>query len=122
MNNFKSIFPKIRKRTQNIVESVYFELKFKELHIGTLKFEKDLWSFSYTEEFKNQNSFDPIVPFPDLNKVYESANLWSFFSSRIPDMETSSEKKEKQNELYVEQLKTYGRKTITNPYDLLAVG
>lgn len=122
MKSIYNVFLKVFKRSKVIEESVFFELKFKELHIGTLKFENDLWSFSYTEEFKNQNSFDPIVPFPDLNKVYESANLWSFFSSRIPDMETSSEKKEKQNELYVEQLKTYGRKTITNPYDLLAVG
>jgi hypothetical protein len=105
------------------VASVYFELKYKEMPIGTLEFKDNCWLFTYCEAFKNQHEIAPIVSFPDVNTVYKSENLWSFFTSRIPDVVNSSStlKEEKNNDNYVQQLKTYGRKSITNPFDLLAV-
>lgn len=105
------------------ISSFVFELKYKEMSIGTLEFKDDCWFFSYSEDFKNQNEIASIVSFPDINKIYKSQHLWSFFTSRIPDIEssTSNLKEEKNNNNYVQQLKTYGRKSITNPFDLLVV-
>jgi hypothetical protein len=105
------------------IATVSFELKYKQMAIGTLEFKDNSWFFTYTEVFKSQNEIAPIVSFSDVNKIYESQNLWSFFTSRIPNVVKSSStvKEEKNNVNYVQQLKTYGRKSITNPFDLLVV-
>jgi len=98
---------------------VVFELKYKECLIGHLEYQENEWSFSYSEEFKTQSELAPIISFPDLNKKYEGKELWSFFLSRIPDnVSTSSDSIKKHNEDLISQLKEYGRKTITNPFDL----
>ncbi len=106
-------------------DNVVFELKYKKLLIGTLEYklkEKE-WRFEYSEEFKNQDNIAPIISFPDVNKTYNGKKLWSFFSSRIPDnvSESSNEAEEKtSNSNLIDLLKSYGQKTITNPFDLLA--
>lgn len=98
---------------------VIFELKYKEFLIGHLEYQDNQWFFSYSEEFKNQSELAPIISFPDLNKKYEGKELWSFFLSRIPDnVDASSDSAKKHNEDLIDQLKEYGRKTITNPFDL----
>ncbi|MEX1191906.1 MAG: HipA N-terminal domain-containing protein [Brumimicrobium sp.] len=103
-------------------DNAVFELKYKNLLIGTLefKFKEQEWHFEYSAEFKSQNKIAPILSFPDTNKVYSGKELWSFFSSRIPDnVGESSEIKEKNaNSSLIDLLKSYGQKTITNPFDL----
>lgn len=97
-----------------------FELKYKDDVIGFLEFKDDQWSFYYSVSFKTQVEIAPIITFPDVNKKYEGRELWSFFSSRIPDNIGSSKESTKKHNLdLINQLKNYGRKTITNPFDLL---
>lgn len=98
---------------------VIFELKYKEVIIGYLEYKDNQWSFEYSEEFKTQSELAPIVSFPDISKKYEGKELWSFFSSRIPDnIGTSGDSVKKHNEDLIDQLKEYGRKTVTNPFQL----
>lgn len=103
-------------------ENAVFELKYKNLLIGTLeyKFKENVWYFEYSEEFKRQNKIAPILSFPNTNKVYSGKELWSFFASRIPDNTSeSADNKEKEcNSSMIDLLKSYGQKTITNPFDL----
>ena len=63
-----------------------FILTYEKLKIGFLNVENGKWEFSYSEEFKSQDELEPIVDFPDKNKVYISGELWPFFSSRIPEV------------------------------------
>lgn len=103
-------------------ENVVFELKYKSLLIGTLEFNfnEDEWFFEYSEEFINQNKIAPIISFPNTNKVYNGKELWSFFSSRIPDNASDPRdiKEKNSNSNLIDLLKSYGHKTITNPFDL----
>lgn len=112
--------------TQQVIDKIVFELKYKDISIGFLEFTGNKWLFFYSESFKLQNEISPIVSFPDMNKKYQGSELWSFFSSRIPDnIENSSSLEEqhsrnhkKTNENLIQLLKSHGRKTITNPFDL----
>lgn len=103
-------------------ENVVFELKYKNLLIGMLKykFKEDQWCFEYSEEFKNQKDIAPILSFPNTDKVYSGKALWSFFTSRIPDntSESIDNKEKKTNTSLIDLLKAYGQRTITNPFDL----
>lgn len=61
-----------------------FHLKYKNLLVGILTYDKNKWIFEYSDDFKNQNVIKPIINFPDVNKVYESYELMPFFAARIP--------------------------------------
>jgi HipA-like protein len=121
------LFKKTKKSSETTIKDdiqlnfgkVVFELKYKDCLIGQLEYENNQWYFSYSDQFKNQSELAPIVSFPDVSKKYEGKELWSFFLSRIPDnVTTSSESVKKHNQDLINQLKEYGRKTITNPFDL----
>ena len=55
--------------TTPMVVSAAFELSYKTLPIGHLKFSNDIWSFEYTLTFKNQEQIDAIIDFPNKNKI-----------------------------------------------------
>lgn len=126
--SFKNIFKK-KTKVKNVesIESLnkkdtVFELKYKKLLIGTLTYDYTFeeWVFAYSEAFKNQTKIDTLLLFPDSDKTYKSKELWTFFLSRIPD-NTSKVKinKEKTSNIgLIELLKSYGQRTITNPFDL----
>lgn len=128
--SFKNIFKKNKDHKINYKnniksltdENVVFKLKYKNLLIGTLeyKFEKNVWYFEYSEAFKSQKNIAPILSFPKTDKVYIGKELWSFFSSRIPDNvnESNKTKEKNTNPSLIDLLKSYGKKTITNPFDL----
>ncbi|MCG8311318.1 MAG: hypothetical protein MI975_28275 [Cytophagales bacterium] len=102
-----------------------FILAYEKLIIGFLNVENGKWEFSYSQDFKSQDELEPIVDFPDKNKVYVSDELWPFFSSRIPSLNRPSIKEtlNKSNidsTDIVELLKLFGQKTIANPYNLQA--
>lgn len=131
ISSIKNIFDSLKKSNSNnqspdtdsVIEKAKFTLSYKELVIGYLEFlpNDNTWSFSYSEEFKNQNSIAPIISFPDTNQIYHGKELWSFFSSRIPDnvgLSSSESKSTKENKTLINLLKSYGHKTITNPFDL----
>jgi HipA-like protein len=124
-NIFKKKNPKMNyeKGVKSLTdENAVFELKYKNLLIGTLeyKFKEDEWYFEYSMEFKSQNKIAPILSFPNTDKVYSGKELWSFFSSRIPDntSESTDNKEKESNASLIGLLKSYGQKTITNPFDL----
>jgi HipA-like protein len=107
------------KTPQNTVAR--FELSYKDLVIGYLTLNNGKWSFMYSPDFVNQRRLMPMVDFPDVNKVYESEELWPFFTSRIP----SQSQPEVQNTIRrrnidagneVSLLDLFGKRTITNPF------
>jgi HipA-like protein len=103
-----------------------FNLTFKTLEIGTLMYNKVIWTFQYSNDFINQAKVKPIMGFPNVNKVYESDTLFPFFDFRIPSLKRPEIqemiKKQKMDATNkVELLTFFGRKTITNPYVLTAI-
>lgn len=93
-----------------------FDLMLGTLHVGTLIYSNDVWKFSYSDEFKQQTSFIPLVNFPSKDKVYESDQLWPFFASRLPG--NAKLESEASKDDIVTLLQKYGRHVITNPYVL----
>lgn len=105
---------------------VVFILLLDELVIGTLTWKEGEWRFKYSEDFKNQDNYKPLINFPNKDKDYLSEQLWPFFASRIPGLgqpivQDFLHKKgiEKADEASL--LKEFGKRTISNPYILEAV-
>ena len=100
-----------------------FLLTYKELEIGYLRHSEGKWIFEYSDEFKNQNQIAVLIDFPDKSHHYESPYLWPFFSHRIPGLGQPQVqeiiKEEKLNpENEIDLLKRFGKKSITNPFEL----
>lgn len=100
-----------------------FSLFLGNLLVGKLSVIEGRWQFEYSEEFKQKTEFRPLVEFPDLDKVYENGELWQFFASRIPsteqpDVETVLENENISETDVVALLKRFGKRTITNPFEL----
>ncbi|GAB1449398.1 MAG: HipA N-terminal domain-containing protein [Bacteroidia bacterium] len=103
--------------------SAKFELKYGALPIGYLKVADGKWTFTYSEDFRSQDSIDVLTDFPDKNRVYQSDNLWPFFAHRIPGLgqpqiRSIMEKENINENNEVDLLKRFGRKTIANPFEL----
>jgi HipA-like protein len=101
-------------------DSATFCVNLNKLLVGTLEYYDSKWHFSYSDQFKSQNKISPLTNFPSKDKEYVSEELWPFFSSRIPSnaqLQISDDKREKES--IVDLLKKHGKKTITNPYELL---
>lgn len=95
-----------------------FDLKIGELFMGTLTYLNGTWTYSYSEDFKKQDKYAPIVNFPNVNQEYESDQLWPFFASRIPGMSQLKEANDENTDI-VSLLKKYGQHVIANPYVLI---
>ena len=101
-----------------------FELKIDSIIVGTLHCENGEWIFKYSDDFKKHSGeYNHIAGFSQLDKVYHNNILWPFFQTRIPGLKQPAVKEiiEKEhinatNEL--ELLKRFGKKTISNPYEL----
>ncbi len=106
-------------KTEINQDKVEFALTIGELPIGTLKLEKGIWVFNYSNEFKNQFIYKPLTEFPDIDKEYKSRDLWPFFLSRIPAANNINIVNRGYQEVdLVGLLKNFGSKTTTNPYTL----
>lgn len=97
-----------------------FDLMLGTLLVGVLLYEDGIWSFSYSEDYKNQNQYEPLVNFPNLEQVYKSEQLWPFFASRLPGMSELKENEKKDMDV-LSLLRKYGQHVITNPYKLVAL-
>lgn len=100
-----------------------FDLKYRELIIGTLQYQNGQWTFAYSEAFKNQNQIQNIVDFPNKDKVYQSSMLFPFFSSRIPSLQRLKIQKAIPENFTMDEvglLKMFGKQSIANPYQLIA--
>lgn len=109
---------------KTIVKS--FDLYLKDLQVGKLSFSKDdnLWYFEYSEDFKkNSDNYNLIIGFPDINKKYRSQVLWPFFNIRIPGLKQPKIKEILYKENInpnddVKLLERFGKKSISNPFEL----
>ncbi|HPF00338.1 MAG TPA: HipA N-terminal domain-containing protein [Bacteroidales bacterium] len=104
-----------------------FTLKYGNMTIGFLKYEKSVWYFQYSDEFRTQELIKPIIDFPDSSKTYESDSLWPFFASRIPSINQPYQLKKIQKasvnkEDSVALLRIFGKTTINNPFQLSVNG
>ena len=100
-----------------------FLLTYDGLLVGTLTVKDGLWKFEYSDKFKSEEELRPIVEFPDVNKVYVNEDLWQFFASRIPSTEQPEVEKILKREHVKEDdavglLKLFGKRTISNPFEL----
>jgi HipA-like protein len=108
--------------TPKNVEMVFI-LKYHNLVIGYLKLKNGIWSYEYSEDFKNQTEIAVLPDFPDKNKIYSSEFLYPFFIQRIPSpsqpkvKETLEREKIKPDNI-AELLKRFGRFSISNPFHL----
>ena len=104
-------------------EVAEFGLLFQGMPVGVLSLKKGVWSFKYSIEFKRQSRIKPLPEFPDMDKVYQSKNLWPFFAFRIPGMNQPIakelvEKKGIKEGNIVKLLDLFGKKSINNPFEL----
>jgi len=81
------------------------------------------WTMRYTVAFKNQNRIAALVPFPDVNKVYRSSELWPFFSVRIPsiarpEVERMVREERLDYDDVAAMLRRFGRKSVADPFEL----
>lgn len=102
-----------------------FVLLFGKYHIGTLSFSEGLWTFSYSTYFKTQQETPTIIDFPNKNQVYKSNDLWPFFAVRVPGKGQTEAQAIIQKEGIdptdeVALLSRFGKKTISNPFQLIA--
>ena len=98
-----------------------FHVNLGRLFVGTLLYSDGIWYFNYSEEFKMQNRILPLANFPSKEKEYSAKELWPFFASRIPSNAQLQLDKDTPQEDIVTLLRRFGRRTVANPYELLAV-
>jgi HipA-like protein len=106
-------------------EKVEFVLKYETLPIGRLTVNNGVWKFAYTDQFREQKDLTPLIDFPNLEREYESTQLWPFFSYRIPGLNQPlvraiilKEKIDINNEVAL--LKQFGKTSVFNPFLLTA--
>jgi HipA-like protein len=103
-----------------------FQLIYGKQLIGMLSYENNQWTFKYSDEFRSNQVINPIIDFPDPERIYTNEQLWPFFASRIPSLNQSFQFKKidkakiKQDDS-VGLLRLFGNETITNPFRLLAL-
>ena len=107
--------------------SAHFMLRYRQLPVGHLTLDHGRWRFAYTDEFRQSESLRPITEFPDLDRTYESDELWPFFFMRIPSsrqgaVEEFVRKEQIDSDDEVQLLRRFGRRTSANPFELVAVG
>lgn len=95
-----------------------FNINLGKLFVGTLLYSNGIWHFKYSDEFKMQDRVLPLTNFPLKDKEYSARELWPFFTSRIPSNAQLQIEKEKPKENLVTLLQKFGRRTVTNPYEL----
>lgn len=98
-----------------------FNVNLGDLLVGTLCYSDGIWEFCYSEEFKNQSRILPLANFPVKDKVYQTRELWPFFTSRIPSNAQLQIDKDKSKSSVIEMLHDFGRWTIANPFELKQV-
>jgi len=114
---------KRRIKILNREEQAEFLLFLSNLLVGKLSVIEGRWQFKYSDEFNLKTELRPLVEFPDLDRVYENDELWQFFASRIPsteqpDVETVLESENIAEDDLIALLKRFGKRTITNPFEL----
>lgn len=127
MTKFKKVFARLfwSESQDNVILAADNDAKFNinlgKLLVGTLHYSDGMWHFSYSDEFKNQNRVLPLANFPLKDKEYSARELWPFFVSRIPSNAQLQIDKDTPQENIVALLQKFGRRTVSNPYELCPV-
>jgi hypothetical protein len=109
-------------------EQASFILRYGELEVGYLRLRDGVWEFEYAPEFKAQvgepDGVQPLLEFPDPGKLYSSADLWSFFLTRIPSIAQPQVREEIERRGLdasnaAQLLRAFGERSISNPFSLL---
>jgi hypothetical protein len=100
-----------------------FVLCMGELPMLLLSHEGGGWTLRYTDQFKQQNRVAPLVPFPDVNKVYASKEIWPFFAVRIPsiarpEIERTVRAEKLDYSDVAAMLSRFGKRSIADPFEL----
>lgn len=99
-----------------------YKLMLDNMLVGVLYKEDGNWVFEYSEAFKKQKKYRPIVNFSNKEKKYVSKELFPFFRTRIPGKGQLKLRKEENCDVET-LLKKYGEHSATNPFALLfAIG
>lgn len=130
LETFKRMMLRLRLEGQEEIqtppnEDATFVLSYSELTVGSLRLHQGKWEFGYSESFKQQSEVSPLIDFPDAAKLYQSDTLWPFFLARIPSVAQPKVKETIAAEGIdehsdVELLRRFGKRTISNPFILLA--
>jgi len=104
-------------------KNAIFVLVLGRLPMLVLSRNSDGWTMRYTDAFKNQSRVAPLVPFPDVNKVYRSQELWPFFSVRIPsiarpEVERTVREEHLDYDDLAAMLRRFGRRSVADPFEL----
>lgn len=131
LTSLKNIF--IKDKSEDITdhhsnvefkETMYlFSLKYQASEMGILKYVNNEWTFTYSAWFKSQNELQPLLEFPDNEKVYQCKDLWPFFTDRIPSfkqpkIKTYIEKHPEQRSNLPKLLEVFGEYSVNNPFRL----
>lgn len=100
---------------------VFVAHRSDEITIGFLEETPDSFVFRYAEEYRRRPGAVPISAFPDLQRIYESKDLWPFFAVRFPpsgrpDVRQLIESKNLSTESTLRRLVELSPRTISNPY------
>jgi HipA-like protein len=93
--------------------------------VGHLSFDGKVWTFTYDDEYKRRPDLRPIEGFDDLDRVYQSSELFPFFAVRIPDVDRHDVKQtleeyQLRNPDSVDLLRIFGRRVVSSPaFELL---
>ncbi len=99
---------------------VAYKVVLDNMLVGILYRENCYWVYEYSEQFKRQTKYRPIVNFSNKEKKYVSKELFPFFTSRVPGKGQLKLKKEENCDIDT-LLKKYGEHSATNPFALLFV-
>lgn len=117
----------LERISTNASNTVLFDVWYASPHgkvdVGRLELRNGLWRFWYVDSFKSNTELPLIINFPDIDKEYESDELWSFFVERIPGLEQQwvQDTLRKNHVEDVEMsvlLDLFSRETLTNRYVL----
>lgn len=97
-----------------------YKLELDNMLVGVLYHDGFNWTFEYSDKFKKQRKYNPIVNFPDVEKKYTSKVLWPFFTSRVPGKGQLKLRKEENCDINV-LLQKYGQKSATNPFLMFVI-
>lgn len=119
-----NIAPMRRQRPRaSVLARAEFKLLYGDLLVGTLSVGAGVWRFEYSDAFRHRDELRALVEFPDVDKSYESKELWQFFASRIPSTE-QPEVEEILKREHIEEddavglLSRFGKRTVASPFEL----
>jgi HipA-like protein len=131
MNRIRSLLKKGSREINMDVQTpsdsrASFHLRLGPLLVGVLSVADGHWTFRYSDEFRRRSDLRPLPIFPELDKVYESEELWQFFRMRVPSLKQPSVREIVKREGLdshdqIQLLRRFGRRTISNPFELVNV-